>query len=93
LEPLTAYLPESEGVRTHMGSFASFIGGMRAAAGCAAAERMSSIVQITSVALACLLSLMLVFGGGVAGLSLPVVLLYQISWALLASALPFLRRY
>lgn len=93
LEPLTSYIPESEGVMTHIGTFASFIGGMRAAAGCAASERMSSIVQVASVALACVLCLMLVFGGGLSSLSLLIVLVYQLGWTLLVSILPFMRRY
>ncbi len=93
LGPLTEYMPESPGVMTHIGTFTSFIGGMRAAAGCAAAERMSGTVQIASVALAALLSLLLVFSGGLAGLSIPIVLLFQLGWTVLISALPFVRRY
>ncbi len=93
LEPLQAYLPESDGAMTHMGSFSSFIGGMRAAAGCAAAERMSGIVQAASVALACVLCFLLVYSGSLAGLGIGIVLLYQLGWTVLVSALPFARRY
>ena len=93
LEPLRSYLPEGEGVMTHIGTFTSFIGGMRAAAGCAASERMSTIVQVASVALACVLSLLLAISGGLAILSLSIVLLYQFGWTLLVSILPFSRRY
>ena len=93
MEPLTEYLPESEGVMAHIGSFTSFIGGMRAAAGCAASEKMSATVQIASVVLACLLCLLLAFSGGLATLSFTIVLLYQIGWTVLISALPFIRRY
>lgn len=93
LEPLQSYLPESEGVMTHIGSFASFIGGMRAAAGCAAAERMSVIVQIAAAALACLLCLLLAYSGSLATLAISIVILYQVGWTVLVSALPFARRY
>ncbi len=93
LEPLRSYLPESEGVMTHIGTFTSFIGGMRAAAGCAASERMSAIVQAAGVGLACLLCLLLAISGGLSILSLSIVLLYQLGWAALVSILPFARRY
>lgn len=93
LEPLTAYLPESDGVMTHIGTFTSFIGGMRAAAGCAASERMSGIVQIASVVLACLLCGLLVFSGGLPTLALSIAVLYHVGWTVLVCALPFARRY
>ncbi len=93
LEPLTAYLPESEGVMTHIGTFSSFIGGMRAAATCALAERMAAIVQIVSVGLIAALCLLLAFSGGLLGLGVWVGLLYQLAWGVVASALPFARRY
>lgn len=93
LEPMCTYKPESEGVMTHMGTFASFIGGMRAAAACAVTERMSSIVQIVSVALACVLSIMLVFGGELSTFSVIIILLYQLGWTFLVGLLPFTRRY
>ncbi|MDL2254293.1 hypothetical protein LJC49_09560, partial [Ruminococcaceae bacterium OttesenSCG-928-I18] len=93
LEPLRSYLPESEGVMTHIGSFTSFIGGMRAAAGCAAGEKMSTYLQIASVVLACLFSVLLVISGGLPILSLFTVLLYQLGWTLFIGLLPFARRY
>ncbi|MDL2324576.1 hypothetical protein LJC61_05430 [Ruminococcaceae bacterium OttesenSCG-928-A16] len=93
MEPLTEYLPESEGVMTHIGSFASFIGGMRAAAGCAAAERMAGILQIAAVGLAGILCLLLAISGGLAGLSLLPVIIYQLAWTLMVVAVPFMRRY
>ena len=93
LGPLTTYTPESEGVMTHIGSFASFIGGMRYAAGCAYSERMSSIVQLASVILAGVLCLLLAFGGSLAGMSIGIALLYQAAWTLLVSIMPFMRRY
>lgn len=93
LEPLTEYRDESDGVMTHIGSFTSFIGGMRAAAGCAASERMAGILQMAAVVLASLLSLLLVFSGTLAGLSLVPLLIYQAAWTLMVSAVPLARRY
>ncbi|MGD9559540.1 MAG: hypothetical protein AB7V55_02920, partial [Oscillospiraceae bacterium] len=93
LAPLTAYLPESDGVMTHMGSFSSFIGGMRAAAGCAASEKMAAAVQIAASALAAVLCVLLVFSVSLPTLSLTIPLLYQAGWTLLICALPLTRRY
>lgn len=93
LEPLTSYLPESDGVMTHIGSFASFIGGMRSAAACASAEKMANIVQIASMLLACALCILLVLSDGLGVLSITVALAYQLGWTLLVSALPALRKY
>ncbi|NLW79758.1 MAG: hypothetical protein GXY32_10165 [Ruminococcaceae bacterium] len=93
MKPLTAYLPESEGVMTHMGTFASFIGGMRAAAGCAASERMSTFVQIASMVLGLVLCALLAFSGTLAGIGMAIALLYQAGWTLLVCALPLTRRY
>lgn len=93
LEPLTSYLPASDGVMTHTGTFSSFIGGLRAAAGCSRAERMAGYVQIASVILGLVFSLMLVFSGGIATMGVAIAVLYQLGWTLLVSALPFARRY
>ena len=54
---------------------------------------MSAVIQLASVALACLLCLLLVFSGGLSILSMSIVLLYQLGWTVLVSALPFARRY
>lgn len=93
LEPLTEYRDESEGVMTHEGTFASFIGGMRAAAGCAAAEMMAGRLQIAAVALACIFCLALAFSGGLTTLSILAVLAYQLAWTLMVAAIPLARRY
>ncbi len=93
MQPLTEYLPESDGVMTHMGTFASFIGGMRAAASGANSERMSNIVQIASAVLGCGLALLLAFSGGLSGLSIMVALLYQLGWTALISVLPLAHKY
>lgn len=93
LAPATAYLPESEGCMTHLGSFASFVGGLQAAEGAASGERAAALVQAVSVVCSCLLALLLTFTGGLAGLALPALVLYQAAWSALALAMPLLKKY
>lgn len=93
LEPMTSYQPESAGVMTHIGTFISFIGGMRAAAACALSEKWSGFVQIASVIFAVLIGLLLAVSGGLSGLSIGVVLLYQLGWTLFVCATPLLNRF
>ncbi len=92
MEPMCSYLPESEGVMSHLGTFTSFIGGMRAAATCMESERMSSFVQMAGMVLACVLALLLAFSGALPLLSVGVALLYQMGWSLLVGILPLARR-
>jgi hypothetical protein len=93
LKPLTSYLDKSEGVMSHAGTFSSFIGGMRAAASCASAERMGGILQMISVGFCCLLALVLAFAGGLSGLSVFPLLLCHLAWSLVALAIPFGQKY
>lgn len=93
MEPHTEYKPDSNGVMTHIGTFSSFIGGMRAASSCAASERMATILQIAAALLASVLSIMLAFSGGLAGLSLLPVVIYQLAWSIMVSAVPLARKY
>ena len=93
LAPATAYRQASEGCMAHIGSFASFVGGMQAAAGAAAGERAASLVQAVAVGFSCALSVLLAFTGGLAGLALPALVLYQAAWGVLSLALPLLRKY
>ena len=93
LEPATAWLPESEGNMLHLGSFASLVGGLEAAAGAAEAERKASMVLSVSVLLSCVLSVVMVLAGGIAALPLPALVLYQAAWAVLALVFPMLQRY
>lgn len=93
LAPATAYLPESEGCMTHLGSFASFVGGLQAAEGAASGERAAALVQAVSVVCSCVLALLLAFTGGLAGLALPALILYQAAWSALALAMPLLKKY
>lgn len=92
LEPLTGYLDESEGVMTHIGSFTSFIGGMRAAAACAVSERMCAILQIVSAGFGCFLCFVLAMFEGLANISIFPVLLFQVAWAIVALAIPLTRQ-
>ena len=55
LAPSVAWLPESEGNMLHLGSFASFVGGLEAAAGAAEGERKSAYIVTASVLLSCAL--------------------------------------
>ena len=93
LAPHTAYAETTEGCMTHMGSFASFVGGLRAAAGAAWGERVASLVQAAGVAISCLLALLLAFTGGIGALGLPALVLYQAAWAVLTLAMPLLKKY
>ena len=93
LAPHTAYAAASEGCMTHMGSFASFVGGLRAAAGAAWGEKVASLVQAAGVGISCLLALLLAFTGGIGALGLPALVLYQAAWAVLTLAMPLLKKY
>lgn len=93
LAPATAWLPESEGNMLHLGSFASFVGGLEAAAGAAEGEHKAAMVMSASVLFSCLLSLIMAFSAGLAGLAVPYVVLYQAAWAVLSLLFPLLQRY
>ena len=77
----------------HIGSFASFVGGMDAAAGAVAAESSANLVQAVSVGIGCLMAVLLAFTGGLVGLALPAMVLYHAAWAALTLALPLIRKY
>lgn len=93
LAPATAWLPESEGNMLHLGSFASYVGGLEAAAGAAEGERKAAKVLSVSVVLGCVLGVLLSLAGGIVSLSLPALILYQAAWAVMALVLPVLQRY
>ena len=93
LAPHTTYAETSEGCMTHMGSFASFVGGLRAAAGAAWGEKVASLVQAAGVGISCLLALVMAFTGGIGALGLPALVLYQAAWAVLTLAMPLLKKY
>ncbi len=89
----TGYLPESEGIMTHFGSFSSFIGGMRAASAAEAAERGAATLQLVSTIISIILSVILSVTGGLFSMSLGVILLYQVVWLLLTLAVMIFKRY
>ena len=93
LNPSLSYLPESEGVMTHIGSFASFIGGLRAAIAAAGAEKAAAVVQTAAVVLGVLLSLLLSVTTGLGGLSPLAITLYHCAWLILTVAVPLMKRY
>ena len=77
----------------HLGSFASFVGGLEAAAGAAEGEHRSSMVLSASVLISCILAMIMALAGGLAGLPLPALALYQVAWAVLAMIFPLIQRY
>ena len=93
LNPSLSYLPESEGVMTHIGSFASFIGGLRAASAAASAEKAASVVQTAAVVLGILLGLLLSVTTGLGALSPLAIILYHCAWLILTIAVPLMKRY
>lgn len=93
LEPATLYLPSAEGCMVHLGSFASFVGGLKAAAGADEGERSACAVQTVSVLFSVAVGLLLSFTGGLTGVSLLAVLLYQIAWSALSVAITLTKKY
>lgn len=93
MTPATAWLPESDGNMLHLGSFASFVGGLEAAAGAAEGERKSAVVVTASVLISCALGVLLTLTGGLATLPLPALVLYQAAWCVLAMIFPLIQRY
>ena len=93
LAPVTEYQQYSPGCMAHIGSFASFVGGLLAAAGAASAERTSSLVQAAGILVSVVLAVLLAFTGGMAALALSALVLYQAAWAVLTLMIPMLKRY
>lgn len=93
LVPVTEYQQYSPGCMAHIGSFASFVGGLLAAAGAASAERTSSLVQAAGILVSVVLAVLLAFTGGMAALALAALVLYQAAWAVLTLMIPMLKRY
>ena len=93
LAPSVAWLPESEGNMLHLGSFASFVGGLEAAAGAAEGERKSAYIVTASVLLSCALSVLFTLTGGLAAMPLPGLVLYQLIWCAVSLAFSVFQRY
>ncbi|MDD3429758.1 MAG: cell envelope biogenesis protein OmpA, partial [Oscillospiraceae bacterium] len=89
----TEYTPDSEGAMTHLGSFTSFIGGLRAAIGAASAERAATIIQCAAIIFSLVITLLLTVTGGIRALSLPAILMYQFAWLVLTVSIPLAKRY
>ena len=88
----TAYRATSDGVMIHDGSCKSFLGGMRAASCAAAGEHLARNVQAGAILLSAVVCLLLSFYAGLSGMSLGLVVFYQVAWSAITVAMPFLRR-
>ena len=93
LAPSVAWLPESEGNMLHLGSFASFVGGLEAAAGAAEGERKSAYIVTASVLLSCALCVLFTLTGGLAAMPLPGLVVYQLIWCLVSLAFSLVQHY
>ena len=93
LATATGYLPESEGCMLHLGSFASYVGGMRSASSAASAQHSSCLVLCASVAVGAVVGLLLALSGGLLDLALPAIALYQVAWAVPTLAIPVAKKY
>lgn len=93
LAPNIAWLSESEGCMIHMGSFASYAGGMLAAWGAARGEKAAALAMEISVLISCVLSIAFCCLGSFTGLSLLQLLLYQAAWTGITLALPLIQKY
>lgn len=91
--PAVAWLPESEGNVLHLGSFASFVGGLQAAAGAAEGEHKAAIVLTVSVLFSCAVGVLLTLTGGLVTLPLAGIVLYQAAWCVLALVFPLMQHY
>ncbi len=89
----TNYLPESEGLMTHVGSFASFIGGLRAASAADSAERMATLLEAFTVILSMVITVVLAVTSGLHGLSITIVMLYQVVWMLITIFAILIKKY
>ena len=93
MKPYTEYASKSDGDITHIGSFASYVGGLRAAKAAAGAEKIAAAAQIASVVMAILIILLLTLTAGLGKLSVFTVLMYQLSWLILTLSMPLLKKY
>lgn len=93
LDPAVAWLPESDGNMLHLGSFASFVGGLEAAGGAAEGEHKASALVTASVLFGCVLGVLLTLTGGLTSLPLAALVLYQAAWCVLALIFPLIQRY
>lgn len=93
LAPGIAWLSESEGCMIHLGSFASYAGGMLAAAGAAKAEKLAGNAMLAVVGLFCAVCLVFTFLGNLATMSLLQMLVIKVAAAGVLVLLPLIQRY
>ncbi len=94
LEPHISYAEESEGVMAHIvGSFSSLLGGLRAAAACAAGERAATLMQTCGVAIGCVFSIVLTVTGGLARVPALALVTMHTAWLLLAMLAAAMKKY
>jgi hypothetical protein len=74
-------------------SFASFVGGLQAAAGAAEGEHKAAIVLTVSVLFSCAVGVLLTLTGGLVTLPLAGIVLYQAAWCVLALVFPLMQHY
>ena len=89
LKPAVGHRASQEGCMAHLGSFASLVGGLRAASGAERAQHSAGMVQVVSAIVSAVLGLLLSLTGGMTSIALTTVLLYQLAWmglSLLAAA-------
>lgn len=93
LDPAVAWLPESEGNMLHLGSFASFVGGLEAASGASEGERRASVLVTTSALIGCAAGVLFALTGGLTTLPLLGLVLYQAAWCALSMFFPLTQHY
>ena len=93
LAPALAPVEACDGCLVHLGGFASLAGGIRAALSARSAGRAASMLSMISVLVSCVIGLVLAATGGLAGLVLPAVVLYQAAWCGLTLLAPAMKKY
>ncbi len=89
----TNYLPESEGLMTHFGSFSSFIGGLRAASAAESAEHMAAMLEAITVILSLIMTVVLAVTSGLHNLHGAIILAYQAVWLVITILVIMIKRY
>ncbi len=89
----TNYLPESEGLMTHFGSFSSFIGGLRAASAAESAERMAAMLEVVTVVLSLIMTVVLSVTSGLHNMHGAIILAYQAVWLVITVFVVLIKRY
>lgn len=94
LQPYAGYAPESDGAMAHVvGSFSSFFGGVRAAAGGMQGEKSAAVVQSVGIGFAGALAVLLTVTGGLARVSPVALLTYNLAWLLMSVLIAFAKKY